>query len=132
MALRPVGLYLGEQSIRATDDARPGTILDQDPPPGTRVTPKTPMRVIVASEVARVTVPDIRGRDTGSAAMVLAAAPLQLGEQLTRPTDQVAAGVVIDQDPHPGDRVKPNTPVRVWVSATVTEVVPDVVRRTRT
>src|SRR5262245_65838434 len=122
MALRPVGLYLGEQSIRATDDARPGTILDQDPPPGTRVTPKTPVRVIVASEVSRVTVPDIRGRDTGSAAMTLRPVGLYLGEQPTRATDDATPGTILDQDPPPGTRVTPKTPVRVVVASEVSGV----------
>ena len=102
---------------RRTASQPSGTVVQQNPRPGAMVTPGSAVDLWLAepSEVNRVKVPDVRGKNQDQAANILARAGLQLG-RVAKKIDNRPAGTVIQQDPAPGSMVPPRTPVNLWLA----------------
>jgi beta-lactam-binding protein with PASTA domain len=72
----------------------------------------------VTLRVREVSVPDVRGRSVGEATALLSGVGLTLNvEQLRRIDLKVPAGVIMGQEPAPGQRTRMQRSVRVWLSA---------------
>ena len=102
---------------RRTASQPSGTVVQQNPGPGAMVKPGSAVDLWLAepSEVNRVKVPDVRGKNQDQAANSLARVGLELG-RVAQKIDNRPAGTVIQQDPAPGSRVLPRTPVNLWLA----------------
>ena len=107
-----------------------GTVFDQDPDAGQKVDEGSEITVVVSSTRAPIEVPNLVGQQDVDAAAQLNA--LGLTADFERVDDpEVAAGVVIAQDPAPGEQLPPESAVRLEVSnGQGSEQVPDVAGRT--
>lgn len=86
----------------------------------------------VAAGCARaVPVPDVTGATLPQASKALVGAGLAVGEVAEQPSEEVATGLVISQDPAPGELLEPGATVALTVSSGPALVaVPDVVGMT--
>jgi beta-lactam-binding protein with PASTA domain len=102
---------------RRTASQPSGTVVQQNPKPGAMAIPGSAVDLWLAepSEVNRVKVPDVRGKNQDQAANILARAGLQLG-RIAKKIDNRPAGTVIQQDQAPGSMVPPRTPVNLWLA----------------
>jgi serine/threonine-protein kinase len=121
--LKAVAL-VAERREQPVDDARPGTVVSQDPPAGTSVSGGTRVAVIVAvakvppvatasrdvgadpaapasppAAPAVVAIPDLRGQTAERAAELLAAAGLTVGSRSEDASNDVSLGTVLAQKP---------------------------------
>jgi serine/threonine-protein kinase len=129
-------LQVGRETAQVTSEHRPGTVMGQDPKPGTAMQPgasvnlwiATPPRAVPvpggrvpggsdrsdyptpAPQPRVVIVPDLVGQSAEIASVVLAKPGLSLGDRRRQESD-AAAGTVIAQSPAAGTRVKPGTSV---------------------
>ncbi|MDX2192850.1 MAG: PASTA domain-containing protein [Gemmatimonadales bacterium] len=96
--------------------APPGTVIWQDPSPGTEALAGTTVRLWTSEGPAQVLVPDLKGLAAGQALRVLAAAGLVAGR-----TDSVAnapePGVVVGTRPSAGTPRPAGSPVDILVGA---------------
>ena len=107
-----------------------GTVFDQDPDAGQKVDEGSEITVIVSSTRAPVQVPNLVGQQDVDAAAQLEAIGLTADFERVDDPD-VAAGIVIAQDPPPGEELPPESAVRLEVSnGPGSEQVPDVAGRT--
>ena len=121
-ALAAVKLRLGDVTARQSDAAK-GTVVDQTPRPGMKVSPGTPVHVSVAIPVS-VEVPDLRGQDQGRAAETLTGRRLRIG-QIAERTSDAPRGTIVDQVPGSGELVTAQTVVNVWLAVPRRVQVPD-------
>lgn len=129
--LQDVGLSLGRRSEKT--GAPVGTVLDQSPAAGTRVSPGTAVNVVVAVAPPdeRVVVPEVIGTFLQEAEVILKDAGLQVGRVSFRDDDRVDR--VLEQTPKAGERVAKETAVDLVVgrARAVEQVkVPDVLGQT--
>jgi beta-lactam-binding protein with PASTA domain len=120
--LNDAGLQLGGEDHQPTDQARPGTVLDQKIKGDARVKRGTRVDLIVAAkppEPQWVTVPAVVGRPLGQAVSILNHAGLQLGAEDHRPTAQASPGTVIDQKPKGNAQAARGSRVDLLVAAPV-------------
>ncbi|MFN7997436.1 MAG: PASTA domain-containing protein [Bryobacteraceae bacterium] len=119
----PPALSLGAQTEVASP-GQLGTIISQDPAPGTQAALYASVAVSVAASPS-VPVPDLVGLDAAAANTALTAAGLQTGK--TRPTVSSAkANTVIAQSPPAGTIVARSSAVDVSVAQAFTVAVPSV------
>jgi serine/threonine-protein kinase len=107
-----------------------GTVIDQDPEPGSRVEEGTTVTIVVSTGVPQTEVPGVAGFPEQEARERLAASSLdvKVTEQFS---NRVDAGLVISQDPKPGELVDEGTVVELRVSKGRQELaVPDVIGET--
>ena len=109
------GLLLEEQSVQ-TDEAPPGTVIDQVPGVGEQVRPGSSVHVQVAQLPDTLTVPDVRGETEENAIKDLANAGLLPGVRFKEFSADVAAGMVIRTDPRTGIDVASDTRVAYYLS----------------
>ena len=119
-------LRLGEVSERAAD-ATPGTVVDQQPRPGTMARRETAVRVWMASSIE---VPSVIGRREADATAILTNQRLRVGTIQTRESSE-PAGTVIEQHPQPRRPARLNAPVDLVLAIPATVVVPDLRGRNR-
>lgn len=119
-ALERARLVVGEFR-NAPSTATTGTIISQNPPPGTRVEKGTPVSVDVAV-ADLVVVPDVRGEHIDRAAQLIADAGLTLGEPSVRDQFDAPARIVLEQSPAPAQTVQRGARVLVTISSDWTEV----------
>lgn len=107
-----------------------GSVISQDPDPGTRVRAGSEVEVVISSGITRVEMPDAVGKPLSSVAEPLEAAGVPyVAEEV--PSEEQDAGVVISQYPEPGSVVTASDSVRFVVSTgPPPRGVPDVVRLT--
>ncbi|MDP1850442.1 MAG: PASTA domain-containing protein [Solirubrobacteraceae bacterium] len=114
--LRAAGLEVDPQlRSRTARDVRPGTILDQIPGAGMRVSRGDRVTLLVALGSGRTVTPQLGGATPGRAAALLQAAGLTLGPIL--PAEAPAGAVVGSQLPAAGTRVAAGTAVTLVVRA---------------
>jgi beta-lactam-binding protein with PASTA domain len=119
-------LQVGRVAKRV-DNWPPGTVLQQSPEPGTRVSPYTPVNlwIVEPPPVTKIRVPDLTGQTQGRAANTLARLRLQLG-RVGRVTSDEPSDTVVDQNPEPGTEVPPRTLVHIRIAMEPVRVkVPD-------
>ena len=120
-----VGLTLGNAERRESE-LPIGGVVDQLPLPDTEVKPGTAVNVWLSAGVPLVPIPDLRGRDRGTATEILSSQQLRLGEVSERAAD-ATPGTVVDQQPRPGTMARRETAVRVWMASSIE--VPSVIGR---
>lgn len=107
-----------------------GSVISQDPEPGTRVRAGTEVEVVVSSGITRVEMPAAVGRPLSEVTGPLEAAGVPFTTEEI-PSEEHSAGIVIRQYPEPGSVVTASDSVRFVVSSgPPPRPVPDVVRLT--
>ena len=91
-------------------------MIEQSPGASTLVKRGTAVSAVASLGPQRLTVPELEGKSLQSAQVTLAAGGLALGPTLQVFTPGAAAGVVVAQDPEPGDLVSPAAEVRVFLA----------------
>ncbi|MFN8520793.1 MAG: PASTA domain-containing protein [Chloroflexota bacterium] len=102
--------------FQQTDEAPPGTVIDQDPAAGRPVEILGRVTITVAQAPALVTVPDVVGDDEDDALNTLLDAGLQPGTRSSRTSASVARGDVISTNPRAGVVVQPGSTIDYVVS----------------
>ncbi len=118
---------------REVAGAEPGYVVEQNPAPGTEVSPGDQVEIFVSVDAGTVLVPDVVGRPLAQAQTQIQAAGLRFATATEQSSDSVAAGSVISTDPAGGSSVERNSTVNIVVSSGREQVaVPDVVGQTET
>ena len=118
---------------REVAGAEPGYVVEQNPAPGSEVSPGDEVEIFVSVDAGTVLVPDVVGRPLAQAQAQIQAAGLRFASATEQPSDSVAAGSVISTDPAGGSSVERNSTVNIVVSSGREQVaVPDVVGQTET
>jgi serine/threonine-protein kinase len=110
-----LGLLLDQESQEATDQ-EVGTIVAQNPSPGTEVPVGSTVTITVISGPGEVAVPEIRGLTELDAADVLNENELERGVRTEAFDPVVADGSIISQNPAPGVLVQKGSAVDYVVS----------------
>jgi serine/threonine-protein kinase len=106
-----------------------GTVLDQQPPPGSREAANIRVTLVVSGGQRFGTVPGVIGMSRELALSALEVAGFDAGDISQRPSNQ-PLGAVIDSRPRPGTQAPMPSAVALVISAgPTTVVVPDVVGR---
>jgi beta-lactam-binding protein with PASTA domain len=95
------GLEISRSAFEPSDKPD-GTVLSQDPEPGTTVDPGSTIKLTLALGDQTVSVPDLRGRTESEAVNLIAAAKLIVGTRSEEFDDFIPIGSVISQDPGAG------------------------------
>jgi beta-lactam-binding protein with PASTA domain len=118
-ALKQVGLKVADTIEYRPDTASaPGTVLEQDPAPGTKIESGSEVRVVISqrSEVL-FEVPNVTGKTRAAAEEELRKAGFSAGKVTNAPPPPgTAEGVVLSQAPAAGAKVKAKGPVDLVVS----------------
>jgi len=85
----------------ASDRYLQGTVMSQDPRPGTQVREGRAISIVVSTGVQIIPMPDLRYESSREVQLDLSHFKLQLGKTRTVPNDDVPAGQVVGQDPLP-------------------------------
>ena len=117
------------KSVEQVSDERPGTVLEQSPAAGDQAEEGSEVTLTIAKAPKTFEVPNLTGTTIDEATALLAEQGLELGERTDQESDS-DPGLIISQDPPPGDQVTRGTPVDVVVSTgppePTTVLVPDV------
>jgi len=125
--LEAQGLKVVDPVTQVDENAVPGTVIAQQPTANTPVTQGSTVTLTVAKASTKVPVPDLSDMTLAQAQDALAAVGLGLGSKIDQPSDTVAQGHVISQDPLAGAKVKKGSLVDVTVSSGPQEfTLPDV------
>ncbi len=119
-ALAERGLRLGAVNRQVTGSSPAGTVIAQQPQPGTSVPPGSTVAVLVAVMEPWVVVPNLIGRPYTTLSAILATRDLHLGRVHGQGTGRWGMGIAGAQQPQPGARVARGSAVEVWVAATLT------------
>ncbi len=131
-ALTAVGLRLGEVKYEegVTADTPGVAVVSQSPKAGKEVAENSVVDVTMGADL--VAVPDVVGKGEAEAVAALSAAKLKLDEVKRQPSDEVEAGLVIEQTPRAGTQVSEGATVTLVVSTgPATATVPDVRGKTQ-
>lgn len=111
--LTEAGLRVAPQSKeQPSDEAPPGTVIDQSPAAGETAEKDSEVTLLVAVGSGDVEVPDITGKTPAEAEQALRGEKLTLGQASPQPVDPV--GKISSQIPAAGEVVKEGTPVDVF------------------
>ncbi len=111
--LRRAGFTAVRQDVDASEPE--GTVVDQDPSPGTLLPPGTRVQVSVSTGQSTTAVPDVRGLDEGSAQATLDNEGWEVVIRDTPTQNPDEDGVVISQTPPPGEQAEPGSQVTLFV-----------------
>jgi beta-lactam-binding protein with PASTA domain/tRNA A-37 threonylcarbamoyl transferase component Bud32 len=113
--LEDARLRVGETSREASETVPENEVISQDPPADEEVDRGSEVDLVVSSGPETVTVPDVINQREDSAIAEITAAGLN--EEVARaPSDEVEEGLVISQDPGPGEEAQSGDTVRILVS----------------
>jgi serine/threonine-protein kinase len=112
--LRDLGLE-ADVTRKESGDAEPGTVISQDPAPGTAVDEGSSVELVVAEEPEAVAVPDVEGRSQERAAEILSGAGLEVDVEAVAVERPSQDGIVQSQSPGGGQRLEPGRTVRIRV-----------------
>src|SRR4051794_25789344 len=102
--------------VQRDSDQDPGTVLQQDPPKGTRVVQGTTVTITVARPQQDVDVPDVTGQSEGAAVNKISDAHLSpRTRDRTVPADSPEVGQVVHQNPSGGHKVKRGAAVTLTI-----------------
>src|SRR6185295_12279198 len=131
-------LRVGRETTQLTSERAPGTVLGQDPKPGTPLQPGAVVNLVIATpprivavpapsqnlpiervpqppQRTEVIVPNVIGQPAEVASAILAKPGLTIGDRRRQDSD-APAGTVIAQFPAAGTRVRPGASVDVTVA----------------
>lgn len=127
--LKAKGFTAERGESRFHNAAPKGTVLDQQPAPGSRENPTTRVTLVVSGGQRFATVPGVIGMSRELALNALEQAGFDAGDVSERPSND-PRGAVIDARPRPGSQAPIPSAVALVLSAgPTTVVVPDVVGR---
>jgi serine/threonine-protein kinase len=111
--LSNVGLKADVSEEESEED--PGTVLRQTPSAGSKVDKGATVALVVAKAPTRVEVPDVKGQDQGAASSALSAEGLTVVTETQETSNEAEDGVVLDQSPESGTRVRKGSRVTIVV-----------------
>jgi serine/threonine-protein kinase len=115
--------------IRVTSPQAAGLVLRQDPVGGTKADEGSTVTLTVSSGppgAPSVTIPSVIGEPVAQAKAAITKAGLKVGRTISQPSDQFAAGTVVDTSPNAGQPVTAGSLVTLVVSSGKAKVaVPD-------
>jgi beta-lactam-binding protein with PASTA domain/predicted Ser/Thr protein kinase len=111
--LRRSGFTPSRRDVDATEPE--GTVVDQDPQPGSLVPPGTRVTVSVSTGQSTTSVPDVRGLDEASAQATLENEGWRVVIRDTATQNPDEDGIVISQTPPPGQQAQPGSRVTLFV-----------------
>src|SRR5215218_8611014 len=114
--LKNAGFQVVGQERESSFDEE-GRVIGQTPKGGTSAEVNSQVTITVGTGPSTVKVPDLYGNTPDQAAGILEEIDLQLGEQTEAPSDEVAEGQIIEQQPTAGAAVEPGSQVSVTVSS---------------
>jgi eukaryotic-like serine/threonine-protein kinase len=127
--LQQRGLTAERGETRFHNAAPKGTVLDQQPPPGSREAANIKVTLVVSGGQRYGTVPGVVGMSREAALSALEVAGYDVGEITERPSND-PLGAVIDSRPRPGTQAPtPSAVALVLSSGPTTVIVPDVIGR---
>ena len=108
---------VAEVTERETTEAEEGVVLEQDPASGTSVAPGSTVAIVVASAPPDVEVPDVTTNPVpeAEAQEALEDAGFTVAVRDTTVTDPAQDGIVVGQDPAPGELLPPGSRVVIEV-----------------
>jgi serine/threonine-protein kinase len=109
-------LRVGELREAFEETLQSGFILSQDPQPGAKVPRDRTVNLVVSKGPQRIELPQLVGRSLEEARKILQDLGVTLQEVRTRPMADQDAGVVVEQTPLAGTRIRAQDPVVVTVS----------------
>jgi len=109
-------LVVGELREQFHEEVRGGFVIAQDPQPGARVERGRPVNLVVSKGPQRVEMPPLVGRPLHDARRILQDLGVTLSEVRTAATTEVDPGIVIEQSPQAGTRIRPTDRVTVVVA----------------
>ena len=112
-ALDKLKLVVAGQDPEASAEVAAGTVLGTKPPAGTEVSSGTEVRLRVSSGAGTVEVPKLVGMSSRKAKEAIEAAKLKVGSTRTTYDEERSPYVVLKQDPAPGTKVAPGTPINL-------------------
>jgi serine/threonine-protein kinase len=111
---------------RADDEVPSGVVMDQNPSAGTRISKGETVTIVVSTGVPKVEVPKVSGLQVEDAIQTLNGAGLKAA--VTEVFGPQAPGIVISQDPKPGEEADKGSTVALRVSKGVEQIeVPNVI-----
>ncbi|MEQ4203974.1 PASTA domain-containing protein [Actinopolymorpha sp. B9G3] len=122
--LRARGLRTGEHRVVESDAVRSGRVIRSEPPAGALVARRDTVRLVVSSDAAEVTMPQLAGLSLDQASIALDRAGLRLGATTERDASD-RARTVLDTTPVGGATVLAGTKVELTVASGWSSV-PDV------
>ncbi|MDA3793198.1 MAG: PASTA domain-containing protein [Elusimicrobia bacterium] len=93
-----------------------GSIISQTPSPGLSIREGSAIDTVISSGGKVVFVPDIEGKSTRQAELMLRQSGLVIGEQSRTYSDSVKSGFVVSQNPPPGEVADKNSYINIVVS----------------
>jgi len=121
-ALKKAGLVMGKIMQVESREAKPGTVIEQEPPAGQRLLKGNAVTLVVAIEPPApmlVTVPKLGGLTVEMAHETLAREELIPGAVHQKASSRSRPGTVIDQKPRAGQQVKKGTAVELLEAVAV-------------
>ncbi len=109
-------LRVGELREAYDEQVHGGFIISQDPQPGAKVERDRAINLVVSKGPQRITVPQLVGRPLQDVRKLLEDLGVTLQEVRTVPMAERDPGIVIDQIPAPGTKIRPQDAVVVTVS----------------
>ena len=110
------GLQLDGSKQEYSEAVEEGKVIYSIPGEGSEVEEGTLVTLVISLGPQPVEVPDLRSLPSEEAAALLGGLGLACQTQAS-PSESVAAGLVLSQDPPPGSRVRRGTPVTLTVSS---------------
>src|SRR3954452_24063221 len=98
---------------------QPGTVLNQDPAPGTTTRLTDTIKLTVATAPGQVSLPDLKGKSLNDAIKTIQDLGLKVGTQSSKDDKDATANQVISTDPGPGALDKGSTVNLVVATGTV-------------
>jgi len=115
--LQPRGLLLVLDGEHIEDKVAPGSLCEQHPLGGSRLSRGSEVHASLAKPMSNVTVPAVVGQTVEAAKAALAAAKLRLGATNAGSSDTAAKGTVLAATPPTGTEVRPDAVIDLVVSA---------------
>jgi serine/threonine-protein kinase len=109
-------LSIGELRETFDDEVKGGFVITQDPQPGARVQRGRALNLVISKGPAVVEMPPLVGRPLQEARRLLEELGITVREVRTMPTADLDPGIVVEQSPEPGARIRPQDRVTVTVT----------------
>jgi SulP family sulfate permease len=115
-ATESAGLVLGEPAVVVSTALPEGTVIDQQPDPGTILPAGSVIGPTITTRRGIITVPDVIGLPQADAIVALTTAGLRVGSSTTVPDATAPRGTVLATEPTAGREVAVDTEVRLTLS----------------
>jgi len=115
--LSKLGLTLEEAGDVYDPTLAVGTVVSQRPAAGKKVKAGRTIKLFLSSGTRKVLVPNLLGRPADQVEVVLLAEGLMLGKIEEAYSSETNSGIILSQNPLPGEEVAAGTSVEVSVSA---------------